>query len=188
MTGLLPAAWLLLTGMAPVPAPLTLTEAESAQVMSGEIVVREAPGTPSPVIGIAYVKAAPEIVLEEVINLLARVEEVGPIQSLSLYRQDPGVVGAQWNVGMLGFGATFHVLYEYDRASSWCTFASDPSKDNDIETGAGSYQAYAHGDGSLMVYRTGGGAEEAPSWIKETLQSRGLREQMGGIRARAEAR
>jgi len=186
VTALLPAALLFLTGMAPAPAPLTLTADESKQLMTGEIVVRD--GGEGPVIGIAYVAAPPPTVLEEVINLQARVSEVGLIDSLEVYLQEPGRTGAQWNVGAMGFDASFHVLYEHDRDAGWCTFAADGSRENDITTDAGSYQTYAHEAGSLMVYRAGAGSEEAPGWLKEILQTRSLREQMSGIRARAEAR
>lgn len=184
---LLPAALLFLTGMAPAPAPLTLTPEESKAVMGGEIVVRE--NGVDPVIGIAYVSAPPTTVVEEVLNLTARVTEVGLIESLDVYLKEPGKTGARWSVGALGFDATFHVIYEYDMATGWCTFTADTSQENDIATDAGSYQAYAHETGSLMVYRAGvAGSDQAPGWLKEILQSRSLREQMSGIRARAEAR
>lgn len=186
---LLPAAILLLTALAPPPAPLTLTPAEEQAVEAGEIVVREGATEGDPITGLAYVAAPPQAVIDQVVNLTARQQEVGAIQSLEMYLQEPGRIGARWEVGMMGLSTHFHVIYEFDRELGWCTFVPDESRENGIDTDPGSYQAIPHGDGSLLIYRAGGqGNSAAPDWLRSALQSRSLKEQMGGIRARAEAR
>jgi hypothetical protein len=180
LTGLQLAA-----ALSPPPAAIPLSAEEEAALLAGEVITRD--DATWPTLGFAYVKAPPEVVIDQVVNLQARVEEVGPIESLELYIDEPGRKGARWNLGMLGLTTSFHVIYEFDRELGWCTFNLDVTKENGLTATAGSYQAYAWQDGSLMVYRTAATGPDAPGWLRKTLEERSLVEQMGGIRARAEA-
>ena len=171
------------------PAPLVLTTEQESLLAAGEIVVIPSPDHTTPAMGIATVDAPPELVIDAVIDLPARVEEIGVLQELTIYRDEPGLVAGKWVAGKFGIEATFHVLYSYDRAQGYCEFVSDTSQDNDVTNVQGSYQAYAYGDGSLMVYRSigqGGGA--VPGFLREFLQQTSMREQMGGMIERAEAK
>ncbi len=169
------------------PAPLVLTAEQVATLATGEIVVIPSPDHHTPAMGIAQVDAPPEVVIDAVIDLPARVQEIGVLQELTLYRDEPGLRAARWVGGKWGLSATFHVLYTYDRALGYCEFASDDSRDNDITNVEGSYQAYAYADGSLMVYRSiGQGGGMVPGFLREFLQQTSMREQMGGMIERAE--
>ena len=173
--------------LAAVPPPLSVTAAEQEVLREGEIVVRDSGD--GAVVGVVDLGAAPPVVLEEVMNLEARVAEVGPIQDITVYARDATGVGARWEVGMFGVSAVFHVRYTVDTESGWCTFSLDGTKENEIASTAGSYQVYASGTGTRLVYRSEASAEgSTPAWLRDFLTSRSMRQQLTGIAARAERR
>ena len=68
--------------LAAVPTPIPVTDAESALLARGEIVVRDQ-GT-GETVGIVDLKTTPKRALEELLNLPARVDEVRPIQPVQI--------------------------------------------------------------------------------------------------------
>ena len=170
-----------------VPAPLVLTDEETVLLAAREIVVRDS-GQGS-VIGVVDVRATPRVLLEEVLNLPARVEEVGPLQQVSIYHEGPSSLKVRMEVGMLGIRAAFHVAYDVDWDAGWCTFHLDPARENDIDSTDGSYQVYAAGDGARLVYRSEATASgPTPGWLRDMLTSHSMTQQMEGMRVRAETR
>jgi hypothetical protein len=171
--------------LAPVPAPVSVTAEEQALLDKGEIVVRYA-GASKPTLAVVDVAAAPDKVMAAVLDLPARIHDIGGLKSVEIYDSSPTGIGARWEMGLALFTATFHIRYELDRAKGWCTYTLDPAKDNDISSSEGSYQVYAQGTGSRLVYRSASSIKGAPDWVKKKLAYSSAREMLGGMKARAE--
>ncbi len=178
--------WLLtLVAVASVPPPIATTSTEEAQLAHGEIVIRD--HGHGETIGIVDLKASPKRVLEELLNLKPRVEEVVPIREISYVERSPERIVAQWKVGMFGINASFHIWYETDWEKGWTRFGVDQTRPHDIDHASGSYQVYVHGSGSRLVYRNDADpGSKLPNWARELLASRSMRQQISGIKARAE--
>ncbi len=168
------------------PAPIVVTDAEAVQLYQGDIVVRdEGQGE---TVGIVDLQSTPKRALQELLNLPARVDEVRPIQSINVLQSSDTRIVAQWQVGMLGIHAKFHVWYETDWTEGWTRFGLDETKPNDIKNASGSYHVYPHNGGTRLVYRSDADTEsKMPSWIREIHTGRSMRQQIAGIKARAEA-
>ena len=180
--------WLFLIvamAMAGVPAPIATTSEEETQLGRGQIVVRD--HGKGETIGIADLKSTPKRTLEELLNLKPRVEEVRPIQSIQYIEQTPERIIAEWKVGMLGIHARFHIWYETDWEKGYTRFGVDTTRHNDIDHASGSYQVYAHNGGTRLVYRNDADPKsKLPNWARDLLTSRSMRQQIAGIKARAE--
>lgn len=180
--------WLLATlhlAVAGVPTPITVTTAEQALLSDGKIVVRDR-GL-GETIGIVDLQSTPKRTLEALLNLPARVDEVRPIQSIDVLEHSHTRIVARWRVGLLGIHARFHVWYETDWDQGWTQFGLDESQPNDIKHASGSYHVYPHGDGTRLVYRSDADtASKTPTWLREFLTGRSMRQQIAGIKARAE--
>jgi len=138
-------------------------------------------------LAIMDMRAAPAVVMREVMNLAPRQEELSGIQSLQIYEASPGHTAARWEVGIAMFSAVFHIQYDCDMAGGWCVYALDESEDNTIESSRGSYQVYPLGEGSRMVYRSVSvGSASTPEWLSKKLATGSARDMLSGIRARAE--
>ena len=170
----------------PPPPPLVVTDAERVLLEGREVVVRyQGPGVET--VAVMDMKAKPDVVMREVMNLEPRMEELSGIKSMRIYEQSPGHTGARWEVGIAMFTAVFHIQYDCDMAGGWCVYALDESKDNTIQSSRGSYQVYATADGSRMVYRSVSvGSDSTPEWISKKLATGSARDMLSGIRARAE--
>ena len=177
----------LASALPPAPAPISVTPAEQAQLAGREIVVRyQGPGKETT--AIMDMGAAPGAMMDAVMDLQPRERELSGIKSLEIYEQSPGHMGARWEVGIAMFGAVFHIQYDYDAAAGWCVYALDETRDNTIVSSQGSYQVYALGDGSRMVYRSVSvGSESTPEWLSKKLATGSARDMLTGIRARAES-
>ncbi|MAY79412.1 MAG: hypothetical protein CL930_01355 [Deltaproteobacteria bacterium] len=182
--------WLLLLiqiCMAGVPEPIQLTPAEQKLIGSGELVIRE--GASGSITAILDVQASNQIVLEEVMNLQARVDEVPSIQDLSIYLRQPNTIGGKWTVGMFGVQAQFHVLYTFDYANGWITFRMDDERVNELNAADGSYQTYPVNGGTRLIYRCAASPESAvPGWVRDMITGRSMNQQLTGIESRARKR
>ena len=178
----------LAAALPPPPAPLAVTAAEQGALAAREVVVRyQGPGKET--VAIIDIRAAPEPVMAAVMDLEPRQRELSGIKTLEIYEQSPGHMGARWEVGIAMFGAVFHIQYDYVAAAGWCLYALDRSRENTIASSAGSYQVYAQGEGSRMVYRSVSvGSESTPEWLSKKLATGSAKDMLAGIRARAEAR
>jgi hypothetical protein len=190
-------AWLLiallLAGASPTRAGTRapLPEDESA-LEAGEIVIRgpqRAAG--EAVVATVNIAAPPPVVLEEVMNLEARVAENRGLRTLEIYLRDsnPERIGAHWTASVFGFGFEYHVLYTCRRDEGTCTYRLDPDRPNDVQASEGDYVVVPHGSGSRLVFtsRTDIGSS-VPGWLRRWIAQRALRRQMEGIRQRAEGR
>ena len=180
--------WLLTlvtVAVASVPPPIATTTAEEAQLSHGEIVIRD--HGHGETVGIVNLSATPKKVLEELLNLKPRVDEVVPIQDISYVEQSEERIVAQWKVGIFGIHASFCIWYETDWDKGWTRFGVDQTRPHDIDHASGSYQVYTHGTGSRLVYRNDADpGSKLPNWARELLASRSMRQQISGIKARAE--
>lgn len=168
------------------PPPITTSAAEDAALTARQVVVRYG-GAGKETVAILDIAAPPRSVMAAVMDLPPRIREISGMQSVDVYERAPGRVGARW-IGGVGFlTITFHILYEFDLDAGWCVYRLDTTKENTITSSTGSYQVYAHGGGSRMVYRTvseGGGA--TPESLRKRLAEQSARQMMEGIRKRSE--
>lgn len=181
--------WLLLLSLAfAAPKPPTVSATEETQLTSREVVVRtHMDGDTQVVLAMMDVDATPEATFAAIMDLNARVDEVSSMESVEIYEDTPSKVGAKYVLKLPGFSATFHVIYKIDAAQHFAAYAGDPTKENDVNGGAGSYHVVPLEDGTSRVYYRVRVADDGPSWLKSALIQRNLPEQLEGIRARAEA-
>jgi hypothetical protein len=170
------------------PKPVTANAEELAQLQAGQVVVRYG-GSSGETVAFVDVAAPPDKVMQAVLDLPPRKKEVSGLKVLEIYRREPGLTGARWEAGMGPYTLSFHVLYEYDLAAGWCVYSLDTSKPNDLNSTAGSYQAYATSPGhSRLVYRAKADASSPlPDWAKKRVAYSSAVEMVGGMKRRAEA-
>jgi hypothetical protein len=176
------------------PAEIVLSEKDEAELAArgfvSMLVQTEAGGVTTAVVDST---ASPSRAFAAVIDLPPRAAEVGSIEKVDVYLHKPPTatecehIGARFELSVVGRTIVFHTLYDIDRERTWTTFTLDTSKENDIASASGSYHVYAKGSGSRIVYRTAADSDSAvPAWLKKWLTTSSLREQLEGIRARAE--
>ena len=169
--------------------PPKLTPAERETVDAREVVVRlteESDGSQN-LVAVIDVDAPAGTTLDAVLDVEARADEVSALDTVTLYLDTPSQMGADYAFDLPGYDGHFFILYDVDRARGFAYYAMDTSKDNDIESAAGSYQVFPRGQGTRLVYRVSienGGM--APMWVKKALITRNLPEQLKGMRSRAE--
>ncbi len=172
------------------PPPLELDAAAEELLANGEVhVTQEVWDTGGMTVGVIDVRATPEQTMAAVMDLPARVEDIGSLKSVDVYLQtaSPERVGAEWLLTVFGTNIIFSVLYDVDREAGWCRYSMDKSRENGIESTEGSYQTYAHNGGTRLVYR--GFSESGryvPGFIKRWLAGSALVDQMQGMKRRAE--
>ena len=183
------AAWLFVAAahaLPPPPAPIRLTPEEEEALAEGGIVVRWM-GPDRPTVAVVDVAAPPRRVMDAVMDLPPRVDEISGLRAVEIYREEPGRVAARWEMGVAVYQAHFHIDYAFDLDLGWSVYALDEGRDNDILASEGSYQVYAAGSGSRLVYRTTSRSKkDAPDWIRKKLALSSSREMLGGMRTRAE--
>jgi hypothetical protein len=160
---------------------------EAPLLAAGEVVVRFA-GNGKETVGFVDIAAPPERVMAAVMDLPARVREIGGLKSVHIYEEVPGrLVAARWEMGLAMFTATFHIRYELDVARGYCVYTLDPAKPNDVKNSRGSYQVYAQGSGSRLVYRSVSQLDGAPEWAARKVATGSAKEMLLGMKRRAEA-
>jgi hypothetical protein len=165
-----------------------VSDEETTLLSQGEVVIRYG-GPGKETVAIVDVAAPPEKVIRAVIDLPPRKNEISNLLGLDIYLDQPGKLGARWLAGMGPIEITFNILYEYDLAKGWCTYALDTSKTNDLEYSRGSYQVYAIPGGSRLIYRASAGSSTPlPDWMRKRTAYTSAREMVGGMKKRAEAR
>lgn len=167
------------------PAPVTLSDAEEAVVARGEVMVRYG-GDARQTLAVVDVAATPDATIQAVMDLPARVEDIGSLSAVELYGRQGDDISARWTMSIAMVSVVFHIAYDCELARHWCVYSLDPAKKNDIESSNGSYQAYAHGSGTRLVYRTDSIASGAPEWVRKRLADSAAKEMLGGMKTRAE--
>lgn len=184
--------WLALLGATPrpdPPPPVTLTAKEQVQIDKGKIVVRydDSSATGGGATGITDIDATVDVVWTALFDFKARVREIGALKEVTAY-QGPGDVNARWQLSILGTSIGFHIAYDTYPEKGWCSYAMDESQQNDLLSVEGAYQVYPQGSGSRLVYQSkSDSGRKVPDWIKKWLASDSLKEQIGGVKKRAEA-
>ena len=102
--------------------------------------------------------------------------------------EKPEEQAASWELRVMGTTIVFHTVYRIDRDRTFCVYSLDETKENDLVLVEGSYHVIAHGEGSRIIYRSQSDSGiSIPQWLKKWLASGALKDQMSGIRDRAEA-
>ncbi|HCH64334.1 MAG TPA: hypothetical protein DFR83_16130, partial [Deltaproteobacteria bacterium] len=112
--------------------------------------------------------------------------DIGSLSKVELYGRQGDNISARWTMSIAMVSVVFHISYDCDMPHHWCVYSLDPAKENDIESSNGSYQAYTHGTGSRLVYRTDSIAAGAPEWVRRRLADNAAKEMLGGMKTRAE--
>jgi hypothetical protein len=166
-----------------------LSPEESDRLAAREVVVcaDEVEGAPH-TIAFVDVWAHPDAVLDAVLDLEPRAEEVGPIASVDVYLRTPERLGARISLSVLGVETIFHVLYSIDRPSHRTSFSLDTSQENDIASSAGTYavETVSPGRSRLTFTTLVDGGSGVPEWLHTRVTRGPLLEQLEGIRSRAE--
>ena len=120
--------WLVAAIPATPPAPIALTPEERAELQAGKIVVRMDDGseTGGGAIGIVDVAADPERAWSALMDLEARVNEIGGLKKVTYYVKREEEVAARWELKVLTVGVDFHVRYHLDRPNGWVRYSLDP--------------------------------------------------------------
>ena len=169
----------------PPPSPISLSASESAAVAVGEVAVRYG-GDARQTVAVVDIKATPDAVMKAVMDLPARVRDIGSLSAVDVYERSGAQVKAKWTMSVAMVKVEFHIAYDCELQRGWCVYSLDDSRDNDIESSNGSYQAYAHGEGTRLVYRTDSLAAGAPEWVRKRLADSSAKEMLRGMKARAE--
>lgn len=176
---------------AAAPPTYTLTEDEAGQVDKGKVAIRHITEGDSlgGVVAFVDVDAPPATVLDAVMDLEARKADNSSIDSIEIYMREGEKLGAKWTLTVMGSTIVFHAIYECHRAEGYCTYALDPTKENDLVASEGHYVVLPHATGTRLVYasRTDTG-RSVPGWIKRWIAGSSLTSQVEGIRDRARVR
>lgn len=168
----------------PPPAP-TLTAAEEARLAKGDVVVRYG-GDASQTLAVVDIAASPDKVMAAVMDLPARVDDIGALSAVELYNRKGDDVSAKWTMSIAMVSVVFHIEYDCELSAKWCMYTLDDDKDNDLSSSNGSYHAVPHGSGSRLIYRTDSVAAGAPEWVRKKLADSSASEMLGGMKTRAE--
>lgn len=185
---------LALATLPPPPAPLELTADELATLADRDIAIRlEETDTGGMSVGIVDVAATPSATMDAILDLPPRVNETGALKEVEVYGAvpasgtDPEKLGAKFSLRVMGTSVVFHVKYEIDRPGLWAVSTLDESKENDLVSVYASYQVIATETGCRIIYRSqSDSGRSIPQWISRWLANNALRDQLTGIRARAE--
>ncbi len=169
----------------PPPAPIQLSAAEEALVQKGEVMVRYG-GDAAQTVAVVDVASTPEKVMKAVMDLPARVDDIGSLSAVELYNRNGDDISAKWTMSIAMVSVVFHIEYDCELAKGWCVYTLDSTKKNDVDSSNGSYQAYANGTGTRLVYRTDSLAAGAPEWVRKKLADSAAKEMLGGMKRRAE--
>ena len=169
----------------PPPAPVSLTDAEEAILRKGGVLVRYG-GDARQTLAVVDVTAPPDQVMQAVMDLPARVDDIGSLSAVELYGRNGDHICAKWTMSVAMIPVVFHIRYECDMALGWCVYSLDPTKDNSIESSNGSYHTCRHHNGPRLVYRTDSIAAGAPEWVRKKLAGSAAKEMLGGMKTRAE--
>lgn len=174
--------------LAAAPA-VELSADELARLTAREVVVRQDPtdaGTYT--IGVVDVNAAPARVFDAILDLEARIGEVGGLRGVTRYLEEPNRIGARWELSVVGKTVFFTTLYDIDRTGLVANYHMDKTQPNDIDDVQGTYHVLPNASGgSRLFYRsiTDSGVY-VPGWIKNMLANSSLVEVLEGMRTRAE--
>ena len=181
-------------GMPEAPAPLSLTADELSTLSDRDVAIRleESEGGGISV-GIIDVNATPAAAMDAILDLPPRVDETGALKEVTVSGQqaaagdEPEKMDARFALRVMGTSVVFHVNYLIDRPGGWAVSTLDESQENDLVSVYASYQVFATDTGSRIIYRSQSeSGRSIPQWIKRWLANNALKDQLTGIRARAE--
>jgi hypothetical protein len=183
-----------LASLPPPPALLDLTADELSTLSDRDVAIRlEQTDTGGMTIGIVDVAATPSQTMDAIMDLPPRVNETGALKEVDVSNpvaasgSEPEKLDAKFSLRVLGTSIVFHLNYEIDRPGLWAVSTLDESKENDMVSIYASYQVFATETGSRIIYRSQSDTgRSVPQWISRWLANNALKDQLTGIRARAE--
>ncbi len=183
-----------LATLPPPPAPLDLTADELSTLADRDVAIRlEQNDTGGLSVGIIEVNATPSQTMDAILDLPPRVSETGALKEVEVYGSapaadgNPETMGAKFSLRVMGTSIVFHVSYEIDRPGLWAVSVLDETKENDLVSVYASYQVVSTETGSRIIYRSqSDSGRSIPRWISTWLANNALKDQLTGIRARAE--
>lgn len=189
---LLPA--LAMAGLPTPPAPLEFSADELASLADRDVAIRlEETENGGLSVGIVEVNATTAATMAAILDLPPRVDETGALREVEVYDavaatgDEPEKLSAKFALRVFGTSVVFHVNYEIDRPGLWAVSTMDETRENDLVSLYASYQVFETPTGSRIVYRSqSNSGRSIPGWIKRWLADSALKEQLKGIRARAE--
>ncbi len=97
-------------------------------------------------------------------------------------------LGVEFALTVFGTDIVFSTRYRCELAQGWCPYSLDAARPQDLVAVDGSYQTYASGDGTRLVYRSQtDSGRYVPGFVRRWLAVESLSKQLEGIKARAEA-
>lgn len=171
--------------MPPAPGPIVLSPEEASLVAKGDVMVRYG-GDARQTVAVVDVAATPDAVMSAVMDLPARVRDIDSLTAVDIYSTSSSQVKAQWTMSFAMINVNFHIAYDCAMSAGWCVYSLDSTRENDLDSSNGSYQAYPHGSGTRLVYRTDSLAAGAPEWVRKKLAGSAAKEMLGGMKTRAE--
>ncbi len=196
-TALITLLWLLAAPVARgalpgAPEVVVLTADETATLSAEGFVARvEDTELGARTTALVEVAAPPSAVLDAVLDFAPRVAEIGSLKAASVYFHDPRAtpeqLKAQFVLSIMGRTVTFHTHYVIDRAGGWCSYVLDPERENDLAYVDGAYRAVPTEGGTRLEYRsTTQAGVSVPLWVRRWLVTGSLKDQLMGIKSRAE--
>lgn len=181
-------------GMPEAPSPLPLTADETATLADRDVAIRlEATEGGGLSVGIIDVNATPAKTMDAILDLPPRVNETGALRQVEVSGRQPASgaeperLDARFQLKVMTSTIVFHVNYQIDRPGLWAVSTLDPTKENDLVSVYASYQVLETATGSRIIYRSqSDSGRSVPQWIKRWLANNALKDQLTGIRARAE--
>lgn len=172
---------------AAVPAPLSVDSQEQARLDKGDVVVRPPPTALDQAVGVVDIQGTAQAVWDAVFDFDARVREMRPLKSVTVYADDPSNMGVTFDLSIFGTPIVFHTRYQCEFDAGYCSYTLDPSRDHDLVSVVGSYQVYEVGHHQRLVYRSQtDSGRSVPGFVRRWLAVDSLTKQLEGIRERAQ--
>lgn len=167
------------------PAAPDLNAAEKATLSERKPIVRTSADGRT-VLAAVDIVASPADVIQAVLDVEARRDEVGSIEQVTIYAQTPSQMKVKYDISLMGFDAVMNLIYDIDTAQNFVQYSTDTTVENDIEGSSGSYHAVALPNGATRLYYRVNVPDEGAAWLKKALLEKNLPEQIQGIQKRAE--
>jgi hypothetical protein len=135
------------------PERVALADSDRVRAEAGDVVVFQSDQEGIVLTAAVYVHASPEAVMEAVMDLPPRVEEIDGLVDVELYTIG-GNPAARWKLDAVIKTVFFHVIYECDIEKQFCSFGLDPSRMSDIPQADGAYRVIVDGAGCWLEYHS----------------------------------
>jgi len=168
------------------PPRVILSSEDEVRARAGEVVVEQADSDGVLLTASVYVEASPSAVMQAVMDLSPRVEEIDNLEGVELYAVGRNSA-ARWQLDATVKTVYYSVIYECDWSENFCSFGLDPNKKSDIEQADGAYRVVVDGAGCWLEYRSQTQPHPLmPAQIRKVKREQTTRQMLMGIKRRAE--